>query len=122
MTPGERQTTVEQQRDRIRTALTDGRSMTWVVAEGPVELGALALRALPVEGSPSGAHRGRPARGLPRSGPRGPKVGRELLRAVPATGILHQVEFNAVANAVHSEVRVKGQHPATTGDLGGGHE
>ncbi|WP_053958254.1 GNAT family N-acetyltransferase [Sulfobacillus thermosulfidooxidans] len=46
MAPGERQTTVAQQRDIIHKILSDGRSMIWVVADGQRLVGALTFQAM----------------------------------------------------------------------------
>ncbi len=46
MAPGERQTTARQQRDIIRKILSDGRSMTWVIADDRHLVGGLTLRAM----------------------------------------------------------------------------
>jgi len=86
MAPGERQTTIEQQRDIIHKILSDGRSMTWVVVDGQRLVGALTLRAMaPLKIRHTGhlvvgilaAHQGR-------------GVGSELFRHMEAWALAHE--------------------------------
>lgn len=100
MAPGERQTTVELQRDIIRQILSDGRSMTWVAVDGRRLVGALTLRALAPRKI---RHTGHLVVGI-LAAHRGQGVGTNLFGHMEAWALAH--EFHRLELTVMCENRI----------------
>ncbi len=96
MAPGERNSTVDQQQDRIRRLLADGRSMTWVAEDGAELVGALTLRA---QAPWKIRHTGHIVVGI-RAGYRGQGIGSQLfdhMETWAEAHEFHRLELTVVA-------------------------